>query len=383
MTKVSDLSPLQGLSNLQQLYVSSTKVSDLSPLQGLSNLQQLYVSSTKVSDLSPLQGLSNLQQLDVSSTQVSNLSPLKGLSNLQQLTVSSTKVSDLSPLKGMSDLQQLYVFDTQVSNLSPLKKLIEKGILVKWEKYVEGINVEDCPLENPPIEIVKQGNAAILNYWKQIEAQGGTQTINEAKLIIVGEGGTGKTTLFNKVIDPTFDLHQTPTEETQGINIHEGLEIIAGFRANLWDFGGQELQYMTHQFFLTPKAVYVLMMEARKEAPNLAYWFKIISLLGKDKSEEKVSLLIVLNKKEGSTGMPQYQDLLRIYADDFDYQFIEVDLAINDKRWESLKEAIEQRLINLSIVKNALPKQWKPIREALREEAAVKPYMGAVAIWHA
>ncbi|MCB0840083.1 MAG: hypothetical protein KDD63_27345 [Bacteroidetes bacterium] len=249
-------------------------------------------------------------------------------------------------------------------------------------KRGEGIEIHSCPLTNPPIEIAKQGNEAILNYWKQIESQGGTQTINEAKLIIVGEGGTGKTTLFNKLLDPNFDLQQTPTDETQGINIHEGLEIKEGFRANLWDFGGQELQYMTHQFFLTPNAVYVLMMEARAEAPNLAYWFKIISLLGKDKSGGKVSLIIVLNKKKGGTGMPQYQDLLKVYADDFDYQFIEVDLAVNDKRWESLREAIEQRLINLPIVKNELPKQWNPIRESLREMAQKRPYIDAGRLHH-
>ncbi|MFK8162522.1 MAG: COR domain-containing protein, partial [Lewinella sp.] len=130
-----------------------------------------------------------------------------------------------------------------------------------------------------------------------------------------------------------------------------------------------------HQFFLTPNAVYVLMLGARGEAPNLAYWFKIISLLGKDKSGGKVSLIIVLNKKKGSTGMPQYQDLLKIYAEDFDYQFIEVDLAVNDKRWESLRESIEQRLVNLPIVKNELPKKWSAIRESLREAAQEKPYI--------
>ncbi len=376
-TQVSDLSPLKDLENLQQLYFQDTQVGDLSPLKNLENLQRLVAFNTQVSDLSPLKNLENLQQLYFQGTQVSDLSPLKGLESLQKLDVFSSQISDLSPLKGLENLRELNVSETQVSDLGHLKKLIEKGIPVKWKIYGDGINVKDCPLTNPPVEIVKQGNKAILNYWKQIEDQGGTQTINEAKLIIVGEGGTGKTTLFNKLINPIFDLNQTPTEETQGINIHEGLAIKEGFLANLWDFGGQELQYMTHQFFLTPNAVYVLMMAARGEAPNLAYWFKIISLLGKDKSGDKVSLIIVLNKKKGSTGMPQYQDLLKIYADDFDYQFIEVDLAVNDKRWESLKEAIEQRLVNLPIVKNELPKQWNPIRESLRKAALEKPYIDA------
>ena len=375
---LKDLSPLKGLKNLQYLRIEKTKVDDLDPLKYCKKLELIYFWSTKVSDLSPLKDLKTLRNLAMGGTMVSDLSPLKGLENLQALYVNNSQVSDLGPLKDLGSLQRLEVRRTQIRDLYPLKKLIEKGVLVNPNYGEAGITVKDCLfLTNPPNDIVKQGNEAILNYWKQIETQGGTQTINEAKLIIVGEGNTGKTTLFNKLIDSSFDLNKIPTEETKGINIHEGLEIKEGFRANLWDFGGQELQYMTHQFFLTPNAVYVLMMAAREEAPNLAYWFKIISLLGKDKSGGKVSLIIVLNKKKGSTGIPQYQDLLKIYEDDFDYQFIEVDLAVNDKRWGNLRESIEQRLVNLPIVKNELPKKWNPIRETLRKAALKRPYIDA------
>ena len=73
--------------------------------------------------------------------------------------------------------------------------------------------------------------------------------------------------------------------------------------------------------------------------------------------------------------MPQYQDLLKLYEDDFDYQFLEVDFSENDKRWECLKEEITKRLSDLPIVKNALPKQWKPIREALRDESKERSYI--------
>ncbi len=42
------------------------------------------------------------------------------------------------------------------------------------------------------------------------------------------------------------------------------------------------------------------MMEARAEAPNLAYWFKIISLLGREREDDKVSLLLVLHKRKAA-----------------------------------------------------------------------------------
>ena len=135
---------------------------------------------------------------------------------------------------------------------------------------------------------------------------------------------------------------------------------------------------MTHQFFLTPRALYVLMMDARKEAPNLAYWLKIISLLGKDSqdSTEKVRLLLVFNKRQNSTGTPpQYQDTLQYYQDHLDVQYLEVDFSENDKRFENLKDTIERTLVTLPIVKSQLPRKWKDVREDLRQEAKSRTHI--------
>ena len=430
-TQVRDLSPLKDLKALQKLSVNSTQVRDLSPLKDLKALQQLSVHSTQVSDLSPLKDLTALQRLVVSNSQVSDLSPLKDLSALQQLDVSNSQVSNINFLKDFKqlesigyrnfDLQQIsyenYLIFFNLLNLNKINSLIiQKDVAVKAQQYESAADLRDLQtkfsrmfeasisekeineefnkkiplilnsafpnLKTPPKEIVEQGHEAILNYFNQIEDQGGTEELYEAKMIIVGEGGTGKTTLFEKLKNPTLPIGNTP--ETHGINIHEGLEIRHAdlgeqlFHANLWDFGGQELQYMTHQFFLTPNALYVLMMDARRESPNLAYWFKIISLLGKDslRPENKVKLLLVFNKRKGSTGKPpQYQAILDYYDTALDTQFIELDLAESGKDWAALKDKIECGLVNLPIVKSKLPKQWKPIREALRVESQTKPYI--------
>ncbi|HOY21182.1 MAG TPA: COR domain-containing protein, partial [Haliscomenobacter sp.] len=301
------------------------------------------------------------------------------------LDVFNTQVSDLSPLANLTKLTRLDVFNTQVSDLSSLKELINKGVDVEWRDRTRGMGifVKNCPLINPPKEIVVKGNAAILHYWTQIEEQHGTVELYEAKLIIVGEGGTGKTTLFEKLKDHNHQVGNTP--ETHGINIHEGLPFSHSlihentFHVNLWDFGGQVLQYMTHQFFLTPRALYVLMMDARRESPNLPYWFKIISLLGRNNvdTNEKVKLLLVFNKRENTTGMPQYQDQLKYYEDSLDVEFLEVDFAINDHRFENLQKTIQKALVTLPIVKSQLPRLWTTIRGDLRAEAQTKNYIHA------
>ncbi|AEE54358.1 COR domain-containing protein [Haliscomenobacter hydrossis] len=404
-TKVSDLSPLSTLVQLNTLYISNTKVinlnplsplvklyrlefsnnhiSDLSTLIFLVNLHRLEFFNTQVSDLSPLASLLNLNTLYMSDTKVYDLSPLASLINLNVLEINNTQISDLSALDSMFHLNTLNISNTKVSDLSPLKKIIQKGIPIHLKDHGKVISIENCPLKNPPLEIVKQGNEAILRYWDQIEEQKGTVELYEAKLIIVGEGGTGKTTLFEKLQNPNHEVINTP--ETYGINIYEGLPfthpIINNniFYANLWDFGGQMLQYMTHQFFLTPRALYVLMMDARRESPNLPYWFKIISLLGRDNvdSNEKVKLLLVFNKRGNTTGMPQYQDQLKYYEDSLDVEFMEVDFAINDHRFEHLQKTIQKALVTLPIVKSQLPRLWTTIREDLRAEAQTKNYIHA------
>jgi internalin A len=371
--QIANLAPIAQLTNLLILYCSDNQIANLTPIEHLTNLQILNCYSNQIVDLAPIEHLTKLQELSCYSNQIADLAPIEQLTNLLILYCSDNQITDLAPIAHLTNLQQLDCQSNQITDLAPIMGLIKKGMQVTWSDLWGYICIRDNPLTNPPIEIVKQGNGAILNYWQQIEEQGGTQTINEAKLIIVGEGKSGKTTLFHKLIDPTYTLK--PLDETHGINIHEGLVMEDGFRANLWDFGGQELQYMTHQFFLTPRALYILLMDARAESPNLAYWFKIISLLGRDSDGEKVSLLLVSNKRKGSTGTSAYHEILKHYEKDFDYQALEVDFNENDTRWACLKEMIQNRLSELPIVKNKLPKQWNIIREALRAEAKTKNYI--------
>lgn len=143
-TWVKDLSPLAGLDSLQRLHFESTRVEDLSPLAGLHNLQELNLFGTPIEDLSPLAGLRNLLRLDLeAATEVEDLSPLAGLANLQWLSLSGTRVKDLSPLAGLENLKSLDLFGTQVEDLSPLAGLDSLKTLEFSDTLVEDLS----PLE--------------------------------------------------------------------------------------------------------------------------------------------------------------------------------------------------------------------------------------------
>ena len=64
-------------------------------------MKELYIAFEKVSDISPLAGLTGLTRLDLEDNDISDISPLAGLTNLEWLKVARNKISDFSPLDGL------------------------------------------------------------------------------------------------------------------------------------------------------------------------------------------------------------------------------------------------------------------------------------------
>jgi internalin A len=77
----------------------------------------------------------------------------------------------------------------------------------------------DLPPEflSPPPEIASQGLGAIKNFWRQ-QSEAGVDYLAEAKLLIVGEPGAGKTTLAKKLLDPAYVL-DSAEDSTEGIDV--------------------------------------------------------------------------------------------------------------------------------------------------------------------
>ena len=372
LTQVSDLSPLSGLSALQSLGLDSTQVSDLSPLRGLSALQSLYLNSTQVSDLSPLSGLSALQSLYLNSTQLSDFSPLSGLSALQSLDLSSTQLSDLSPLSGLSGLQRLDLASTQVRDISPLRGMIERGCHVVAKGY-GAIRVNDCPLTIPPLEIAAQGNEAILNYFRERDADE-IDHLFEAKMLILGDGGAGKTSLLRRLYQPKEPL-PLEQESTKGIDIHRHefpLPNGRTFRLNVWDFGGQEIYHATHQFFLTRRSLYLLLDDTRKDHksvsdPGFKDWLDLIEMFG-----DNSPALIFQNEKAGRSkaiGFNGIQARYPLVKACFQGNLEHANSA------DTLRNAIAEYAAKLPHIGDEVPAKWIKVRAELEQRARQVPHI--------
>ena len=123
---------------------------------------------------------------------------------------------------------------------------------------------------------------AILTYYVE-HLEGAKRPLNEAKMVLVGQAGVGKTSLTRRLIADTYDPWESKTE---GIAIQPWRVQVnqTEIKLNVWDFGGQEIMHATHQFFLTRRTLYLLVLDCRlsEEENRLEYWLKIIQSFGGD-----------------------------------------------------------------------------------------------------
>ncbi|CAG5122482.1 unnamed protein product, partial [Candidula unifasciata] len=136
-------------------------------------------------------------------------------------------------------------------------------------------------LRTPPHEVVSRGFAAVKAYLKKLA--GGFTECRRTKLMLVGLGGAGKTSLLRALMSSNKKTAGTKGEDiTNGIDIlpwtvrtSDNLEVTY----NTWDFAGQTLYYNTHQFFLSKRAVYLLLWSTRQgfEHAGLEFWLSSIA----------------------------------------------------------------------------------------------------------
>ncbi|HEX6748709.1 MAG TPA: ADP-ribosylation factor-like protein [Longimicrobium sp.] len=151
------------------------------------------------------------------------------------------------------------------------------------------------PALNIPESVLStQRPGEILSYYFESRGKKGWPLL-ELKLLLVGRGKAGKTTLVKLLAG---EIPRRNEEETHSIAIREFvLECPRGsVRTRAWDFGGQEILHSTHQFFLTERSLYVLVLEPRTGLAqrDAEYWLKLIETQG-----DGSPVIVVMNWSRG------------------------------------------------------------------------------------
>ncbi|APH16212.1 leucine Rich Repeat family protein [Clostridium sporogenes] len=147
MSLTGDLSFLENLTNLRVLDLSRTGISNISILDKLRKLNELYLGGNNITNLSYLENLTNLVKLDlVENNNITSIYALRNLINLRYLTLPITnpkKIQDYSAVAAYYYNLTYKNFDLGDSNaivikeIRPIEKEANKGDKFTLPDYVE------------------------------------------------------------------------------------------------------------------------------------------------------------------------------------------------------------------------------------------------------
>jgi small GTP-binding protein len=157
-------------------------------------------------------------------------------------------------------------------------------------KYAAEVLVRIGPI-TPDLARALANPQAVLGYY--LGSHDGHTALNDAKLVLVGSGGVGKTSLVNRLV---YDSFNSQERKTEGIRITQWSVLLPTqerVRLRIWDFGGQEIMHATHQLFMTHSSLYLLVLDGRRdsEEADVEYWLDLIETLAPESPT-----IVVLNK---------------------------------------------------------------------------------------
>ncbi|AVH65137.1 leucine-rich repeat domain-containing protein [Nostoc sp. 'Peltigera membranacea cyanobiont' N6] len=344
------------LTNLTHLSLHNNQITEIpEAITKLTNLTQLVLIDNKITDIpEAIANLSNLTLLHLSDNQITQIpEALANLSNLRYLYLSYNQITQIpEAITNLTNLTSLYLSNNQITQIPEALESLPK--LAK-------LDLRGNPLPISP-EILGSSDDVgsvedIFNYL-QLLRSGEVRQLNEAKLLLIGQGSVGKTSLIERLIRDKYDKNQS---QTDGLNVETwNVQVNSkDIRLNVWDFGGQEIYHATHQFFLTKRSLYLLVCNCRtsEEENRIEYWLKLIEsfggqspviIVGNKKDEQPLDI----NRKALREKYPNIQAIIETSCQD--------NIGIDD-----LRTAILQQVGKLKEVYDLLPLTWFEVKQKL------------------
>ncbi len=363
------------LTQLTELRLSYNQLTNLPEWLGqLTKLEMLHIHGNKLSTLpNSISELKNLTLLYLGDT-IEHGNPLKILPNcIRYLTSLQTIFAtgchlEILPnwIGGLSQLQTITLSNNQLENLPPSLAQLE---------HLNYFKLSDNPL-NPALQSAYDaGLDAVKAYLRSLETN--AEPLYEAKLVLVGEGNVGKTTLLKALKGKAGEAPQEHEPTTHGVEIdihglrlphpaQDGVEI----QLNAWDFGGQDVYRVTHQFFFSRRSLYLLVWEPRRgvQQGQVEDWLNMIRLRVGDDARV---IIVSTHCKTGERIARIDQPVFKGQYGDMIVGFHEVDSLVPDEATgemvgiAELKKVIAEHASKLEQMGMGFNRDWKAARDEL------------------
>ncbi|WP_176722477.1 COR domain-containing protein [Candidatus Thiosymbion oneisti] len=224
-------------------------------------------------------------RLDLSNMNLEELpADIGDITTLTALDLSSNRLSKLpASIGNLKNLNHLWLYNNNLrflpAELSNLDKLSTFAI-------------DRNPLPDSLITTAKRGTQDALTYLKSL--YGGAEELYEAKLVLVGEGAVGKSSLVSALKGERFIENRATTHgiEITSLSVPYPASHNRNINLNVWDFGGQAVYRISHQFFYSKRSLYLLLWSPRLgvEQCDVLGWLNRIKIrVGSDASVLVVS----------------------------------------------------------------------------------------------
>ncbi len=333
----------------------------------LTALTQLNLWDNRLTSLPAEIGqLTALTQLDFRDNRLTSLPAEIGqLTALTQLDLRNNHLTSLPAEIGqLTALTQLDLRDNHLTSL-----LAEIGQLMALTQ----LDLEENQLSSPPPDIIDQGIEAILSYLREQLEESTQQWVS--KLLVVGEGGVGKTSLLRALRGEKFDIQESTTRgiDIRSLELNHPTAAHVTMQLNTWDFGGQEIYHATHQFFLTNRSLFLLAWNARHgfEQGKLYYWLDTIQALAPDSP----ILLVATHTDQRDADLP-LSELRRQYPQ------IAAHCEVSNQTGrgiEELRKEIRTVAADLPLMGEVWPAAWLDTANVVRAKS--EKYISPQQLW--
>jgi hypothetical protein len=229
--------------------------------------------------------------------------------------------------------------------------------------------------------------SALANYLREMREK--SEVLAQGKLLLVGEGGVGKTTLLDVLNGKAYDKNSVTTHGLElhplKLNAEEGWDGVL----HAWDFSGQPAMRQTHQLFFTKPALYLVVWNHReaREAETSAEILEWLTLIDQRTQGEGRVLLVAKKAQDRSAEPPNLCDIVRRFGPgskggDDGILLADPCLKVDSEGAQAAQQvaALRRRIAAFASAMRSFnerrPASWLKAQEHFQSNRAGTPYLG-------
>lgn len=336
-------------------------------LNSLPQLHLLGMAHTQIKENSDFSHISSLILLDIGGNQLDEIpSSIFNLPDLASLYLNKNKIVTIpGDIGNLTELKFLTLQDNLLSDLPlALRKLprLEFLYLHNNEKLNLPIEILGSEFHSMKDKFSPKARDILQFYFSR--KSGRQRALNEVKVLVVGEGSVGKTSLIRQLRKQKYNPVEDKTHGIERYKVPIKCGKIGYVQLNIWDFGGQDIMHATHQFFMTHRSIYLLVVDSRQNErqTRIDYWLRLIASYGGDSP-----VIVVCNKSDQQTMQLNWTALQRDYPQIKAY--IKEFSCSEGSGLSELDSAIASAVVHhLPEINKKIPATWEKVKNELESD---------------